>query len=69
MISISYIGIILIIVGILWSTINYIFHMPAYRPEWFDMQTMLRLIELNFIFTAVGIIIIIYGKFKSVDKE
>lgn len=67
--SFFYIGIILIIVGILWSTVNYIFHIPAYRPEWFDMMTMLRFIELNLIFTTVGIIIIIYGYFKSVAKE
>lgn len=63
-----YVGIIIIITGMLWSTVNYIFHMPAYRPEWFDMQTMMRLIELNIVFTAVGIIIIIYGSLRSVSR-
>lgn len=59
--SLLYIGILLIVVGLFWSGVNYIFHMPAYRPEWFDMQTMMRLIELNIAFTLLGTLIAIYA--------
>ncbi|MEE9585883.1 MAG: hypothetical protein V3W09_03175 [Nitrososphaerales archaeon] len=42
--------------------------MPAYRPDWFDMQTMIRLIELNLVFTAAGVIIMFYGALRSYSR-
>lgn len=53
----------------LWSTVNYVFHMPDYLPKWFDMHTMMRLIELNLVFTAVGVLIIIYESSRTVAKQ
>lgn len=67
--SLLYIGVTLIVIGMLWSTVNYVFHMPDYRPKWFDMHTMMRLIELNLVFTAVGVLIIIYESSRTVAKQ
>jgi hypothetical protein len=63
--SAAIVGVILIIIGVCWSALNYVFHHPEYRPEWFDMNTMLRLIEMNIVFTLAGIIAIIYAVSRS----
>jgi len=60
-----YVGAALIAVGVLFSVVNYIFHMPEYRPEWFDRETMVRLIELNLVFTITGLITTLYAALKT----
>ncbi|MCL4436393.1 MAG: hypothetical protein M1503_02535 [Thaumarchaeota archaeon] len=63
--SLAVVGVILVVISMFWSVLNYVFHHPTYRPEWFDMDTMLRLIELNMVFTLAGIIVIIYAIYRS----
>jgi hypothetical protein len=63
--SLTVVGVILVLVGVFWSVLNYVFHHPEYRPEWFDMNTMLRLIEMNMVFTLAGVIVILYAAYRS----
>lgn len=64
-----YIGVLLILTGIIFGLINYILHMPNYRPDWFDMYSMMRLIELNILFSVAGTVVISYTYLKLTSEE